>query len=85
MCELLIRNSSIEALVTMVHAGESRVSMFRPQCDMFQWPNSYLTSFPGILSLALQKSGESLVHYFTHVMSGLKDGIERILTMHDHT
>ena len=42
--------------------------MFGLQCDMFQWPDSCLTSL-----LALQENGESLVHYFTYVMSGSKN------------
>ena len=43
---------------------------------------------PSILSLALQKSGKSMVHFFTYVMSGSKDGKKdgrKGLTVHDRT
>ena len=54
---------------------ESRVSRFGPQCDI---SGQILNLVPRVLSsvssLALQKSGKSMVHFFTYVILGSNDG-----------
>ena len=77
MCELLICSSSMEALVTITNAGEEgkhvRTSMW---CALVARLLAGLIPkfLPNILLVALQKNGQSLVHYSDMWCQDLKDG-----------